>query len=432
MLMVDSVIRLFEKSLDVHGPLVFQVRPVHRSRTRRIELDQPFAVIGSGREADVQLGGDDVSFRHVYVQAMQGRVYFVDLGSKSGTRLGDSRTAGGWFSRFEPLRIGRHIIELAGSEDEPHSSVPPACPLESVPERLDELPCFQLQVTAPDGSQSTIIIDRLMTLVGRGKNCQVVLPDDSVSRVHCCLLLTPAGLWVVDLLGKTGVAVNGTPARCTLFEHGDLLKVGAFSIAAQLLDSTEDLFDSNSGFRLEPPAIESATEMVSNVEAATEPVVVHDAGVVDNDPEPPAPVELDPTAAAAHAASFEWLGKLFEVEREGPTLIVKPSIHIGTFRFSQLHIETNALRRKLDDRTIHYLVMDFQGMNYVGSEAIGAIIQIARRATDCNAHVAFCGISRQVKEVLMNMRLFDLWPNYPSRDEALQRVRERHDTVKRI
>ena len=47
-----------------------------------------------------------------------------------------------------------------------------------------------------------------LTLIGASRQCDVWLKDESVSRVHASLALTPHGLWIVDLLGRDGVRVR--------------------------------------------------------------------------------------------------------------------------------------------------------------------------------------------------------------------------------
>ena len=56
-----------------------------------------------------------------------------------------------------------------------------------------------------------------------------------VSPIHCALLQTPAGLWVVDLLGRQGIAVNGTAVRWARLEDADELRIGPFLIRVQVL-----------------------------------------------------------------------------------------------------------------------------------------------------------------------------------------------------
>ena len=48
-------------------------------------LHQPFALIGRDPRADVILDHAQVSRRHVYLQVVDGRAFWVDLESRTGT-----------------------------------------------------------------------------------------------------------------------------------------------------------------------------------------------------------------------------------------------------------------------------------------------------------------------------------------------------------
>ena len=63
-------------------------------------------------------------------------------------------------------------------------------------------------------------------MVGRSDECQLVLTDESVSRLHAALVPTPLGVWVVDLLAREGVHVNGERVRWAWLADGDSLRIG--------------------------------------------------------------------------------------------------------------------------------------------------------------------------------------------------------------
>jgi pSer/pThr/pTyr-binding forkhead associated (FHA) protein len=69
-----------------------------------------------------------------------------------------------------------------------------------------------------------------VALIGQHQSCRVNLADDSVSRVHCSLVRTRWGIWVVDLMGRGGTFVNGKLVECARLEDGCELGVGKFRI----------------------------------------------------------------------------------------------------------------------------------------------------------------------------------------------------------
>ena len=78
--------------------------------------------------------------------------------------------------------------------------------------------------------------------MGSSANCQARLLDLSVSDVHCALLRTPMGNWVVDLLGQGGVAINGSKARIGRFTEGDGLRIGDSRVRLPFLRAAEVAF----------------------------------------------------------------------------------------------------------------------------------------------------------------------------------------------
>ena len=73
-------------------------------------------------------------------------------------------------------------------------------------------------------------------MVGSSEDCQLVLNDESVSRQHAALVPTPLGVWVVDLLAREGVQVNGERVRWAWLADGDSLRIGrlAFTLRYEI------------------------------------------------------------------------------------------------------------------------------------------------------------------------------------------------------
>ena len=63
------------------------------------------------------------------------------------------------------------------------------------------------------------------TMIGRSDRCDIALPSDAISRVHCLIDLRPDGAWLVDR-SRHGTPVNGTAQPETLLGDGDRLQIG--------------------------------------------------------------------------------------------------------------------------------------------------------------------------------------------------------------
>jgi len=200
-----------------------------------VTLDKPFALIGSGVHADLRLDDNQVSHRHLYLQVYNGRVFGIDLGSRTGTHWENGRQPFGWLDLGKSLWIGRHRVYLA--DDSPGKQPNPELPEEPLLSRdfkPPNLPPVSLEFVKGGVHQGGVLrparcaVNRVLVLMGRTDGCKIRLMDSSVSKFHCSLIRTPRGVWVVDLLSRNGIWVNGTKVPWARLEQGDRLEVGEF------------------------------------------------------------------------------------------------------------------------------------------------------------------------------------------------------------
>jgi diguanylate cyclase (GGDEF)-like protein len=128
----------------------------------------------------------------------------------------------------------------AGDVTEPFSIKPISS------ESLDRMPC--LVITAGPGVGQIIRLKATVT-IGRSDQATVRVPAPSVSRVHCRVLTTEAGVFVEDTGSTNGTSVNGikipNSARKQL-ERGDIIYVGDIvRLRFVYLDSIDQHFHEN-------------------------------------------------------------------------------------------------------------------------------------------------------------------------------------------
>jgi pSer/pThr/pTyr-binding forkhead associated (FHA) protein len=225
----------FLEACGARGPLVLESEHVGQPESVRQTLSLPFALIGRHQRADLRLDDQQVSRRHAYLQVVAGRPCWVHLRSRLSPN-GPVNPLYGLLHHSPVHRIGPFIVRLAEgvpSTDDPE--LPPN-PLASESYDPSTLPRVGLDFLRVKLHPSRWVLDRVLTLVGRAPLCPVRLHSPMVSHIHCALLHTPAGLWVVDLLGRQGIAVNGTVVRWALLEDADELCIGPFLIRVQILD----------------------------------------------------------------------------------------------------------------------------------------------------------------------------------------------------
>jgi hypothetical protein len=91
-----------------------------------------------------------------------------------------------------------------------------------------ESPYLIAQTGPSQGERWLLQRDRL--LIGRGAECDIVIPDRQISRHHARLVRTPEGIRVEDMGSKNGTHVNGERIeKPTLLQDGDVIQV-AFSL----------------------------------------------------------------------------------------------------------------------------------------------------------------------------------------------------------
>lgn len=219
----------FRTACGATAPLVLEIEGPGSAAGGRRRLPQPFALIGRGAAADVVLDDERVSRRHAYLQVIGGRVLFVDLDSRTGTALDGAAAESGWLEPGRGLAVGPFVVRLAGPAGEVEAGPPPPSPLSGGGGGGD-LPDVVLEFQGGGPGPSAWRMTQALALVGASPRCKVRLRDAEVSRFHCALLRTRAGLWAVDLLTERGVTVNGAPVRWARLGPGDTLGLGRVAV----------------------------------------------------------------------------------------------------------------------------------------------------------------------------------------------------------
>ena len=75
-----------------------------------------------------------------------------------------------------------------------------------------------------------------MAVLGSSARCKVRLYDPERLEAPLRLLRTPSGLWVIDLLGRDGITVNGESVRFAPLEEGDELGLGRIVVRPTFSD----------------------------------------------------------------------------------------------------------------------------------------------------------------------------------------------------
>jgi pSer/pThr/pTyr-binding forkhead associated (FHA) protein len=222
------------------GPLEFEIsRP--GEPTVGYSLQQPFLILGRDLGNHLCLASEQVSRKHAYLQVIGGHVFFADLSSREGILLSNRQSPQGWLLPSTPITVTPFTIRLlggSGPEAAVLASPPGLLPTRKVRSGDPLAPGVTLEINK-QSRQIRWRVNRVLTLLGSESACMVRLPDRGMSRFHCSLLHTPQGLWVIDLLSRRGIHVNGEQVPWARLGDGDRVQVGPFELRAWY-DKTEE------------------------------------------------------------------------------------------------------------------------------------------------------------------------------------------------
>ena len=74
-----------------------------------------------------------------------------------------------------------------------------------------------------------------VTVLGRSRRCDIVLPDPNVSRQHAEIRRENDGFMVRDLGSTNGVRINRRDVKQAVLQHGDRLEIGTTELLFERL-----------------------------------------------------------------------------------------------------------------------------------------------------------------------------------------------------
>ena len=112
--------------------------------------------------------------------------------------------------------------------------------------------------------------------------------------------------------------------------------------------------------------------------------------------------------------------KVFKIERLQDILVVLPQGPTLEFSYNDVHVESNALVRIVDEPGLSNLIVDLCDVNYLDSVIISSMLRLLTRIKQNGGKSVFCQASSEMQEILQCIRLGKLWPHFDTREEALQ------------
>lgn len=117
---------------------------------------------------------------------------------------------------------------------------------------------------------------------------------------------------------------------------------------------------------------------------------------------------------------------LLKVELAGDTLVVSPCAAGIGFRYGDLQAELNRILRAIDfpepKEVCTNLVVDLGEWTYCGNEFLQSVISIMNRMAQRGGRAVWCNGSDELLAFLGERGVAELWPYFPTRDEAMSAV----------
>jgi hypothetical protein len=128
----------------------------------------------------------------------------------------------------------RMVQPEPGEEAEPLPAAPPPGATmvyrPTTPETQAATPVelgIESEVVTLDANGKQHPVDKVSTLIGRSKDCDIRLTDPNVSRRHAELRQEGTAYWILDLGSTNGVTVNGRRQQRAQLQNEDRITVGS-------------------------------------------------------------------------------------------------------------------------------------------------------------------------------------------------------------
>lgn len=213
------------------------IRVVGPDGERTIDVNKPYARIGSHPRSEVILEGSDVPKHGLYLHATDRGIFSVQLWDSSD----EPATHRGWVTPNQGIPLGDCQV-FASFTDGPAPVVDPDWMLDE--KGSAQLPVPVIYLLVNEERRATYRVYRSLTVVGREKPSALRLRSDFISLTHCVLYWQDNKLWFVDLLSSNGTEKRGRRCEAERFRLGRTIKIG--DVLLGFARTTSDPWDPSS------------------------------------------------------------------------------------------------------------------------------------------------------------------------------------------
>ena len=180
-----------------------------------VDVDKPYARIGSHHRSEVRLAADGTEAR-CFLHATAEGIFCVHLSLASTIPPG----YGSWLKPEEVLQIGTYAIS-ARSCGEADVLRHPRCV-----DRLGQQPAGLRDFLTRNRDKRGFRAH--LNLVGRRRELALQMQGQQVSSCHCAPYWESGRLWCIDLLSSNGTQLHDVSIDCSLLEVGRSPNRGVF------------------------------------------------------------------------------------------------------------------------------------------------------------------------------------------------------------
>ena len=206
---------------DVARSLAWLVVTQGPSEGKSIQLKEGNNTIGRALDSDLQIDDASVSRSHAMLSVKDDEFTLVDLGSASGTRVGDHRIAGVPVSANSVIAVGQTrlgVVNVDVTQGTPSSGA-------TIVTASSGHSLSLVAQSGPDAGRSFPLASA-QNVIGRDPSAQVVLTDPNVSRRHAMIRVDADRATIADLGSMSGTSVNGEAIRGVRIAMGDKVAIG--------------------------------------------------------------------------------------------------------------------------------------------------------------------------------------------------------------
>ncbi len=206
---------------DVARSLAWLVVTQGPSEGKSMQLKEGNNTIGRGLDNDLQIEDASVSRSHAMLSVKGEEFTLVDLGSASGTRVGDRRIAGVPVSAGGVITVGQTrlgVVNVDVTQGTPSSGA-------TIVTAATGHSLSLVAQSGPDAGRSFPLASA-QNVIGRDPSAQVVLSDPNVSRRHAMVRVDADRATIADLGSMSGTSVNGESIRGVRIAMGDKIAIG--------------------------------------------------------------------------------------------------------------------------------------------------------------------------------------------------------------